>query len=161
MKRMLLIPLLFIVLVGCSSDAKPKPDDVREEVWDEAIQISIALIDYAENDKEHPGPGTPEVFNTWGEEEELSVTENEIKEVIKEYNSNALSFELELGKEETEEIENEYAKSYNELKETFGESNLATKNLDEEFIEHVQQLDVDAKKENDTNKQGTTTSSLI
>ncbi|MEQ6378752.1 hypothetical protein RZN25_18285 [Bacillaceae bacterium S4-13-56] len=146
MKKLFFILLIFaIILVGCSG--KDKPSDVRQEVWDDGIQMAIAINEAVENEESSPN-GEVEIINKW-EEEELSEKEKEIKSAILELSMDAITLDMlySLGLGVEEEDKEEYYASYKVVEEIFGESNLSSKHLDEEFVQHMKSLASQADEE--------------
>lgn len=150
MKKFSLLLFIIIVLAGCSIGGKSKPNDVRQEVWDDGIQMTIAINEAIENEDAKMVVGVNERIREW-EEEELSEKEQDIKKKILDLHMDALSLQMifTLGLEVDEEDKSEYNESYKLAQELFGKSNLSAKNLDEDFIQKMATNGAIAEKESE------------
>ncbi|MGS2777464.1 hypothetical protein ACVBAX_08795 [Robertmurraya sp. GLU-23] len=146
-KLLLLLFIITIVLVGCSIGGKSKPEDVRQEVWDDGIQMTIAINESVKNEK----PSSEGVFDrmrAWEEEKELSKKEEEISDKISDLvgNSAKVGISLFFG-DVDKEIQTEYEESYKNLEEIFGKSNLSAENLDTDFVQTLEMASEEKDKE--------------
>lgn len=164
MKKLLLVVLFLFFLVSCSSSTS-KPSDVSQKIWDDGIQLSIA-INEAVQDIEVPPDGVGEFIASMVTQEDLSEIEKDIGDNLFELNINGLRYNLaRLEGTDVEEAKSNYDESYNKILEIFGESNLSSKNKDSGFIndlaDAVTKAEIENSERNDKLKQDFISSSNI
>lgn len=137
-KGLILIFILFLLLVGCSSTVA-KPTDVDEDFWNNIQQYTIILSDKVDSnellgdDLLYSISSFIKMTNS-AYEDLLNDTEKDIFIAFKEYYIECLNtfMMIALGSDDYYSVD--YEETYNKLVEIYGKENLKVDNLDQEFL---------------------------
>lgn len=121
-----------MLLSGCSKSNKP--DDISQEIWDEAIQVVL----YIDKITKEPGLVDPNV--TYGsyllkEIEYSSAEENLYLDLIDLQMKSSILFSAIIEESKSlEECKKDYEEAYNNFEDLFGKRNLQKAKIDYEFL---------------------------
>ncbi|MFB5269118.1 hypothetical protein ACE41H_20345 [Paenibacillus enshidis] len=153
MRKIFIIYLLLIVLTACGSESHDRPQDIRQEVWDEGQQIVITVKQYVEQEMKGELKEFAHVSGTFGRVKSRDdATESEIQlvEAVNELYQQSLFYGI-FG----EGVENNegYFKALKEVEKIYGEEALDYSNYDATKLEPLlikvvgEQLEQDEQEE--------------
>jgi len=136
MKVLITSILMFLLLIGCSAEAKEKPEDVDDLIWNEVMQYSIYINQQIENES-NVNPDIMYSFDRFLSEYEdkdnLTNKERDIISAFDDLQSESIGLSLTILNNNTMDLE-KYNEIFKELVEIYGEGNLQAEKLDELFI---------------------------
>jgi len=148
-KLFVLIPILIttLLLTACTQ----KPENVRQEIWDEGTQFVIhykRVVD-GETEEDHAGEILNRM-NAWAETKELTKEEEEIKREFLSVHKEMLLYQLaKFSNGDTDKAKEEFNKKYKEAEEILGANNLKDSKFDESLFNSIiaKQSEKDSKAE--------------